>query len=252
MKNAIIETKNLCKTFFTDGNQFHVTKNVNLEIYEDDFTIIMGSSGSGKSTLLYLLSGLEGADAGEIKFNDTNIEKYTEKKMTLFRRDKIGFVFQSINLVPTLTILENITVPGGLVEKDRKAVKERALKILDSLDIKQHRDKLPSQLSGGEQQRVAIARGLINSPKVLFADEPTGALNSSQSTNVMDILTNINNEGQTIVMVTHDIKAACRANRILFIKDGRIDGELRLDRFEAQKMEERERQIFSFLKEKGW
>ena len=252
MKKPIIQTKNLCKTFFTDGNQFHVTKNINLEIYENDFTVIMGSSGSGKSTLLYLLSGLEGADAGEIIFNNNNIEKYTEKQMTLFRRDKMGFVFQSINLVPTLTILENIIVPGSLVEKNRKAVRARALGLLEALQIAKHKDKLPSQVSGGEQQRVAIARGLINKPKILFADEPTGALNSAQGDNVMKILTDINEEGQTIVMVTHDIKVACRANRILFLKDGRIDGKLELERFEANKTEERERQIFSFLKEKGW
>jgi len=252
MEKAIIRTKNLCKTFFLDGNQFHVTKNISLDIYEKDFTVIMGSSGSGKSTLLYLLSGLEEADAGEIIFNNQNIEQFTEKKITLFRRKMMGFVFQSINLVPTLTILENIVVPGTLVEKDRKAVRKRALELLDSLQISDHRDKLPSQVSGGEQQRAAIARGLINSPKILFADEPTGALNSAQGFNVMNILTDINRMGQTIVMVTHDIKVACRANRILFLKDGRIDGTLMLNQFEDDKTEIRERQIFGFLKEKGW
>ena len=252
MKKPVIQTKNLCKTFINDGNPFHVTRNVNLEIFDKDFTVIMGSSGSGKSTLLYLLSGLEGADAGEIEFSDQRVDKMSEKQMTQFRREKIGFIFQSINLVPTLTILENIIVPGYLVKKSRKAVRQEALKLLSDLQIVDHQNKLPSQLSGGEQQRAAIARGLINTPQILFADEPTGALNSSQGDNVMRILTEINKTGQTIVMVTHDIKVACRSNRILFLKDGRVDGTLDLARFDPDKMEYRERQIFSFLKDRGW
>ncbi len=253
LAKPIIRTSNLCKTFVSDGEQFHATRGISIEIFEGEFTIIMGSSGSGKSTLLYLLSGMDSITAGEIYFLDQCIDKLKEKELAIFRRKNMGFVFQAINLVPNLTLLENISLPGYLINKDRKKVHEDARTLMGMMDISFLTERLPSKVSGGQQQRAAIARALINNPRVLFADEPTGSLNSEQGTNVLDILTEINvRKGQTIVMVTHDVKAACRADRILFIKDGQIDGDLRLKRYESRDSDEREKQLFTYLSEKGW
>ncbi|HWI54758.1 MAG TPA: ABC transporter ATP-binding protein [Desulfobacteria bacterium] len=252
MENKVISTHDMCKTFISSGVEFHAIRNLSLDIYEQDFTVIMGSSGSGKSTLLYLLSGLDGATSGTVWFEETRIDNLQENKLAKMRRNKVGFVFQSINLAPNLSIYENITVPGYLSQKNRREVEKRALELLRLMGIEQEKDRMPSQVSGGQQQRTAIARAMINNPKVLFADEPTGALNSTNGENVLDILSDINSQGQTIVMVTHDIKAACRANRILYIRDGRIDGELTLEKYSKESFGDREQQIFYFLKNKGW
>ncbi|TCT15476.1 putative ABC transport system ATP-binding protein [Natranaerovirga pectinivora] len=252
MSNVIIRTNDLCKTYVSDGVQFHALRNINIEINSGEFTVIMGSSGSGKSTLLYLLSGLDEITAGEVYFENTRIDCLSDQQTAKFRRKSIGFIFQAINLVPNLSLLENIVISGYLLSKDRKAVNERALELLKIMELEEEGNRLPSQVSGGQQQRAAIARGLINSPTVLFADEPTGSLNSSQGQNVLDVLTDINSMGQTIVMVTHDIKAACRADRILFIKDGKIGGDLRLSNYSKDNREEREIKIFEYLTEKGW
>ena len=252
MKSTIIKTRDLCKTYMSDGEGFHAIKNVNIEIYEKEFTVIMGSSGSGKSTLLYLLSGLDNITAGVVTFDEISLASLTEKKMAEFRRKKIGFVFQAINLVPSLSLYENVVISGYLVEKDRKKVDIRGIELLKLVGLEEQIDRLPSRISGGQQQRAAVARALINSPKVLFADEPTGALNSAQGENILDILTDLNNKGQSIVMVTHDIKAASRADRILFIKDGRVDGDMNLDKYSTKDKELREKAVFDFLSEKGW
>lgn len=252
MKNVIIKSKDLCKTYISDSESYHAIKNINLEIYEGDFTVIMGSSGSGKSTLLYLLSGLDAITSGEVYFQELVINKLKEKSMANFRRKSIGFVFQGINLVPSLSIFENIAISGYLVNKDRKKVDERVEELLNLVGLSEELNRLPSRISGGQQQRVAIARALINEPKVIFADEPTGALNSSQGENILNILTELNTKGQSIVMVTHDIKAASRADRVLFIKDGRISGDLKFDKFDLRFREQREKALFDFLTEKGW
>lgn len=252
MNKVIMKTKDLCKTFVSGKEGFNAIKNVNIEIYEKEFTVIMGSSGSGKSTLLYLLSGMDGITSGDVIFDGVSIRDFKEKNMAKFRRNSIGFVFQAMNLVPDLTIFENIAIPGYLVERDKSRVNEKAEELLGLIEMEDMKYRYPSEVSGGQKQRAAIARALINSPKVIFADEPTGALNSSQGQNILSILTDLNTKGQTIVMVTHDLKAAVRADRILFIRDGRIDGDLRLERFSEQKREEREKAIFSYLSEKGW
>lgn len=252
MKNVIIKTSDLCKSFLNDGEVNNVIKNINLEIYKEDFTVIMGSSGSGKSTLLYMLSGMDNATSGHVMFNDKDISKFNEKNRAKFRRDEIGFVFQGINLVPELTINENIISAGCRVNKDKKSLQKNVDELLAKMDIENLKNKFQTQISGGQSQRAAIARALINSPKVLFADEPTGALNSSQGENVLDIFSDINAEGQAVVMVTHDLKAALRGNRIIFIKDGRIDGDLNLEPFNKNDLAERENTVYSFLKERGW
>lgn len=252
MKNIIIKTELLCKSFISDGEINNVIKNLNLAIYEGDFTVIMGSSGSGKSTLLYSLSGMDSVTTGKVFLNDTDITKMKENRIAKLRKKEIGFVFQGINLISNLTVYENILSPTYQNGAERKEIEEKIDFLLDKMELAAHRKKFPNQMSGGQKQKAAICRALINNPKVLFADEPTGALNSSQGQNVLDIFTTINREGQSVVMVTHDLKAALRGNRIIYLKDGRVDGDLKLEAYEEESEAEREETVYTFLKEKGW
>lgn len=246
-KKVIIRAKNLCKTYSTGSEQYHAIRNVDLEIYEGDFTVIMGNSGSGKSTLLYLLSGLDAVTTGEVSFHEQRIDGYKEKQLADFRAKKIGYIYQSINLVPDLTLLENIALPGYVGGFPKKEVKSKAITLMKKMEIDAQHNRLPSQTSGGQQQRAAIARALINSPDVIFADEPTGSLNFDQGVAVLDILTKMNRQGQSVVMVTHDIKAACRADRLIFIKDGKIGGVLEFEKFNYDDPQDRENIIFSYV-----
>ncbi|WP_211269628.1 ABC transporter ATP-binding protein [Paenibacillus glacialis] len=248
---AIIRATNLCKTYSTGSEQFHAIKNLDLEVYEGDFTVIMGNSGSGKSTLLYLLSGLDSVTVGEVYFKEERIDSYKEKQLADFRANKIGYIYQSINLVPDLTFRENISLPGYIAGHSKKEVKRKALSLMKAMEIEGQQHRLPSQTSGGQQQRAAIARALINSPDVIFADEPTGSLNYDQGVAVLDILTDMNRKGQSVVMVTHDIKAACRADRLILIKDGKIADVLEFDKFENTHIQDREAIIFSCVSGKG-
>lgn len=252
MKSIVLEGKSVCKTFTNGEVSTNVIRNLDIEVYKGDFTVIMGTSGAGKSTLLYLLSGIDDITSGEIYLNDKRIDQLKENKMNNIRRNEIGFVFQEPNLIDDFTVYENIIMTGYLGSKDRKEVHRRTDDLLKKIDMFDHKNKYPSQLSGGQKQRVAIARSLINNPNIVFADEPTGALNATQSEHVLDLLTSTNNSSQTILMVTHDLKAACRGNRILYIKDGKIDGELNLDQFMVDSLEEREKQIFEFIMNRGW
>lgn len=252
MKNSVIKTNNLCKSFVTGKTALNVIKNLNLEIYEGDFTVIMGSSGSGKSTLLYTISGMDSPTSGTVTLLGKDITSMKEGELSSIRKKEISFVFQSINLLPDITVFENIAYCGYGANKNKKEVNEKTLKLLESLGLSEAKDKYPSEISGGMQQRVAMGRAIITSPKVLFGDEPTGALNSTAGEEVLDILSDLNNNGQTIVMVTHDLKAAARASRLIYLRDGRIDGELSLDRFSKADYKNREVLIFEFLKERGW
>ncbi len=250
-KKVIVKANNLCKTYISSSEQFHAIKNLSVEIYEGDFTVIMGNSGSGKSTLLYLLSGLDAATVGEVYFRQDRIDKYGEKKLTKFRSEKIGYIYQSINLVPDLTIFENIVLPGYITGQNKKNINKKAVSLMEVMDIEPLKNRLPSQTSGGQQQRAAIARALINSPDMIFADEPTGSLNYDQGVSVLNILTDMNRKGQSVVMVTHDIKAACRADRVIYIKDGKIDGILIFDKFQEENITQRETTIFSYITNEG-
>lgn len=252
MKNSIIKTDLMCKSFIVDGEINNVIKNMNLEIYEKDFTVIMGSSGSGKSTLLYALSGMDEVTTGKVYFDGEDITRMKERNIATLRKNKLGFVFQGINLISNLSVYENILSPTYKTGISKKEIDQRIDEMMEKMELTSQRNKFPNQMSGGQRQRVAICRALINQPKVLFADEPTGALNSSQGQNVLDLFTQIHAEGQSVVMVTHDMKAALRGNRILYIKDGRIDGELVLPEYNSEHLKEREDQVYTFLKEKGW
>lgn len=249
---AILTAKDLCKTFSNESVQQHVLKNLNLTIRRGDFTVIMGNSGSGKSTLLYALSGMDKPTLGTISYQGEEISNYTNDQLAIFRRNHCGFVFQQNYLNDTMSVLDNVMISGLLLQKDRKRLAQNAKKLLMQVGIIETMwGKFPSQLSGGEQQRIAMVRGIINSPEILFADEPTGALNSQNTEAVLDVLTELNHDGQSIVMVTHDIKSAERGNRILYLKDGIITSELELELYTQQDIERHE-QLLTFLREMGW
>lgn len=251
-KKTIIKTNKLCKTFSNNGNMQHILKNISLDIYEGDFTVIMGPSGAGKSTLLYALSGMDRPTLGKIIFYDKEITKMSIDGLAMFRRENCGFVFQQNYLVDSMSVLDNILVSGLLVNKNKREVSKKAKKLLNKIDINSNLwNKFPTQLSGGEAQRVGIARALINSPKLVFADEPTGALNSKTGKDVLDTLTKFNSEGQSIVMVTHDIKSARRGNRIIYIKDGEIAGICDLGKYIPDD-KERHKKLTDFLITMGW
>ncbi|MGL5870701.1 ABC transporter ATP-binding protein [Clostridium chrysemydis] len=252
MKEVLIKTEDLCKSFIIGKTGVHVLKNLNIEIYKGDFTVIMGSSGSGKSTLLYSLSTMDNPTSGKVELLGKDISKINEHEAGKIRNKDISFIFQGINLLHDLTVYENITYAAMYDRKNKNEIKSRANELLKELDLYDHKEKYPSEVSGGMQQRVAIARAIINNPSVIFGDEPTGALNSSTGKMVLDLLSDINNKGQSIVMVTHDIKSALRANRILYIKDGRIDGELNLEKYSEKNSKERKERLQTFLDQKSW
>ena len=216
MRTVILEARNICKAFDHHKDNL-VLNHVSTEIYKGDFTVIMGASGAGKSTLLYALSGMDRITEGKVLYKGKEIHYGKEKDLAALRASEFGFVFQQIHLVSNLTLLENVKVAGFLGGgKETKEVEKRAEELLRRVYAEKAMNRLPSQVSGGEAQRAAIARAVINRPGILFADEPTGALNKRNSTQVLELLTELNRGGQSILMVTHDLKAALRGNRIMY------------------------------------
>ncbi len=253
MKKAIIKTNKLCKSYIIGKQGLNVLKNIDLDIYEGDFTIIMGRSGSGKSTLLYSLSTMDRPTSGSIQLLGKEISNISEKEVADIRKKDISFIFQSINLLPDLSIFENVAYSGyGSGTGSKTEINKKTQELLERFDLSEIKDKYPSEVSGGQQQRTAVARALITGAKIVFGDEPTGALNSSAGKEVLDVLTEINRNGQTIVMVTHDLKAARRASRLMYLTDGRIDGDLQLGKYVESDKENRDNLIYNFLKERGW
>jgi len=246
----VLSVANMNKSFQTDGGDVDVIRDLNLEIEKGEFAVIMGSSGSGKSSLLYLLCGLDQPNDGSIMLDGTELHGLNEEELAVLRRDGVGFVFQDFNLVGHLTLLENILVAGYLGRGGKKDLPQRARHLMGLVGIENLADRLPSRVSGGEQQRCAIARALINMPPILMADEPTGNLSSAVSTAVLDLFNTIHKEGQTIVLVTHELKAACRGERVLFMRDGAILDNYRFDADTA--MIDREIALFQWLSERGW
>ncbi len=250
MKEAILSAKDVSKRFSGEA----VLDHISVEIYRGDFTVIMGSSGAGKSTLLYALSGMDSISEGQVFYKGQEISGLGEKKMAALRAKEFGFVFQQTCLVSNLTLFENAAVAGYLGGSGQ-AVQERAAALLEQMHVDKARDRLPSQASGGEAQRAAIARAVINRPGLLFADEPTGALNRRSTDEALDLLIRLNQEGQSILMVTHDLRCAARGNRILYLEDGKLLDELSLSNYDSKEQEDnkvRETQLNVWLSALGW
>ena len=252
MREIQLKTESLSKSFSSGGVMQHVLKNIDLQLYKGDFTVIMGASGAGKSALLYALSGMDTPSLGTITFGNETISDMSSDKLAVFRRRHCGFVFQQIYLIDGMNVMDNVLAAGLLVNKDKKELTRRARELFRAVDITEEMQrKFPTQISGGEAQRVGIARALINSPEILFADEPTGALNSQMGLDVLDTLTGFNEQGQSVVMVTHDMRSARRGNRILYLKDGVIMGECDLGKYQSGDRQRHEK-LAAFLAEMGW
>ena len=287
MKKVILSGKGIVKTF----GENTVLHGIDIDVCEGDFTVIMGSSGSGKSTLLYALSGMDRISGGELFYRDRNIANASEKELTLLRANDFGFVFQHTHLIGNLTLTENIRMAaliGNISDKETQTrandlgfvfqrthlinnltlgenirmaalignvpdneAKSRADELITRMNLVNAKDRLPSQVSGGEAQRAAVARAVITKPAVLFADEPTGALNKANSEEVLDLFSSLNAEGQTVLLVTHDKEAALRGNRVLYLEDGTIIGELELPNYTG-KDKAREEKLTAWLEGLGW
>ncbi|MGF1584613.1 MAG: ABC transporter ATP-binding protein [Bacteroidales bacterium] len=218
----MIKTKDLTKVFRTDEVETTALNKVSLEIKKGEFVAIMGPSGCGKSTLLNIIGLLDNPSSGAFFFNDTEVSGYTERKRTILRKSNVGFVFQSFNLIDELTVFENIELPLLYLKMPSSERKQKVEKVLERMQIAHRRKHFPQQLSGGQQQRVAICRAVVANPKLILADEPTGNLDSANGEEVMNLLQQLNDEGTTIVMVTHSPSDAEKANRIIHLFDGHV------------------------------
>ncbi len=256
--DTVMKVRNLCKTYITNKTQNNVLTNVNFDLNNGEFIAVMGPSGSGKSTLLYTISGMDRMTAGKVEFSGRDVSKFKDNELADLRLNDMGFVFQQMHMLRNLSILDNILVSAynsknGRTKEQRKKIKETAIALMKKLDIIDIADHDITEVSGGELQRACICRALINNPKVLFADEPTGALNSKSAKEVMRQFNQINQLGTTILLVTHDVKVAAKTNKVLYMEDGNIQGEYELGRFtDESTSKERERMLTSWLMDRGW
>lgn len=260
---TLLEVRNLTKKYHEGATESKAVDHVNLDVEEQEFVMIMGASGSGKTSLLHLIVGIDHFDEGTIQYQDVAFGIMSEKEKAMFRRTNIGIVFQQHCLIPDLTVYENIMLPMMLDRKRRKkkekdSMKDEIIKLCGQVGLAEHVGKYPSQLSGGQQQRAAILRAIANRPPLLLCDEPTGSLNSAQTDIIMKLLNILNKNGQTIVLVTHDIKVAVRGKRVVYMQDGRISGGIKFsetptDQTGQQEVyQKREEELIKFLQEKGW
>jgi len=251
---TIIEVNNLCKTYIINKRQNHVLKNVNFKIEEGEMLGVMGPSGSGKSTLLYMVSGMDHATTGSVNFLSRELVSMKDALLAKIRLDDCGFIFQQMYMMKNLSIIDNIILPAAQSEKNKgkkKEVNKYAEQLMRKLGIIELAENDINEASGGELQRACICRSLINHPKVVFADEPTGALNRKASDEVMNEIEKINSEGTTVMMVTHDVKVAAKCKRVIYLVDGNIKGEYNLDS-ENKNIIEKERILNNWLLDMGW
>ncbi|MEK4627408.1 MAG: ABC transporter ATP-binding protein [Solibacillus sp.] len=251
--NTIVNAEQLVKSFGEGNEMRHILDGVSVQINEGEFVAVMGPSGSGKTTLMFALSGIDNVNTGKVVFDNKDLSNIDEEKLSDIRRKKIGFVFQHPTLLKNLTILDNIILPAmrdnrknadKILKKARELMKRVGISDLETRDI--------TQASGGQLQRAGICRALINSPKIIFGDEPTGALNSQSAKEIMDLFSEINAEGTTIMLVTHDATVAARAERILFMQDGTIVSEMKLPKFdETVELEKRIEKVLVKMREIG-
>lgn len=235
---ALLEVKNVKKIYTTrlGGNKVQALDNVNFSVEQGEYVAIMGESGSGKTTLLNIMASLDKPTSGQIILAGKNMAEIRQKEICAFRRDNLGFVFQDFNLLDTLSLRDNIFLPLVLAGSDYQNMTERLNVLAPKLGIEELLDKYPYEVSGGQKQRTAVARALITKPQMVLADEPTGALDSKAANKLLHIFSEINKDGQTIVMVTHSIQAASRAGRVLFIKDGCVFNQIYRGSFNDDEM----------------
>lgn len=254
MNSLVVE--GLCKTYVVNKKQNNVLKNISFKIEEGEMVAIMGPSGSGKTTLLYMVSGMDHSNAGSVNFFGKRLDQLSENEISDVRLDEMGFVFQQMYMLKNLTVYDNILLPAYQSKSGkgkRKEINQRGIELMKKLDINSIADNDIYEVSGGQLQRACICRSLINNPKIIFADEPTGSLNQQTSNEVMKEFNRINAEGTTIMMVTHSEKVAARSDRIIYIEDGEIKGQLQLEKFtETSDKRSRERELNQWLIEMGW
>ena len=254
--NNILEVKDLCKTYIVNKRQNNVLRNVNFSVKSGEMVAIMGPSGSGKSTLLYTVSGMDSLTAGDVLFDGRSIAKMSQRELSELRLDHMGFIFQQMYMLKNLSVIDNIMLPScqsKKIKESRKQKAERAKELMRRQGIIETGDNGIDEVSGGQLQRACLCRALMNNPKVIFADEPTGALNRAASDEVMDMLGAVNRDGTTVMLVTHDVKVAARCTRVMYIVDGNIKGEYNLDVYDGvSSLRERERAINNWLIEMGW
>lgn len=250
-----LKVTDLCKTYVVNKRQNNVLRNVSLEIEEGEMVGVMGPSGSGKTTLLYTVSGMDTATAGTIRFFGEEMTKLSANEMSDIRLERMGFVFQQMYMLKNLSVYDNIVLPAyqsASHKEKRSEINERAKVLMAKLGISDVADNDISEVSGGQLQRACIARSMINSPKIIFADEPTGALNKQNSREVMKELNKLNEEGTTIMMVTHDVNVASRCERVFYIEDGNIRDEFQLGKYTENQKREREKKLNDWLMQLGW
>lgn len=252
----ILEVKDLCKTYIVNKRQNNVLKNINFNVEEGEMIAVMGPSGSGKSTLLYSVSGMDSITAGEVNFCGRSISELNAKDLAELRLDEMGFIFQQMYMLKNLTVLDNIILPAcqsDKIKESRKETVQRGQDLMRKLGIIEISDNDINEVSGGQLQRACICRSMINRPKMIFADEPTGALNRTSSDEVMEELAKINDAGTTVMLVTHDVKVAAKCTRVMYIVDGNIAGEYNLGKYiSSVQLRERERSLNNWLMEMGW
>lgn len=252
---TILEVKDLCKTYVINKRQNNVLKNVNFSVEEGEMVAIMGPSGSGKSTLLYSISGMDSVTSGKVLFDQKDITTLGKNELAEVRLDQMGFIFQQMYMMKNLSILDNVVLPAMQSKKTKESAKEklaRGEELMRKLGIIDVADNDINEVSGGQLQRACICRSMINKPRLLFADEPTGALNRTSSTEVMDEMVKLNEEGTTVIMVTHDAKVASRCSRVLYIVDGNIKGQYKADNVPGEQEKDRERKLSNWLLDLGW
>ncbi|NHC41714.1 ABC transporter ATP-binding protein [Bacillus sp. MM2020_1] len=252
----IVEARSMNKKVeIGKDNQLQILKDINLEIKEGEFVSVMGPSGSGKTTLLYNVSGMDRITSGSVKFKGHEIGRLKEEELAKIRLNHMGFIFQDINLLKNLSLIDNVMFPA-LVSKDvdKNTINQKAKKLLEMTGIEKLADHNITQASGGQLQRVGICRALINDPDIIFGDEPTGALDSKSTEDILSILAEINKKGTTVMLVTHDVKVAVKTERILFMVDGNIEAQKKMSRYDAQHddIKEREESIMKWLVENGF
>lgn len=248
----ILEVTDLCKTYITNKRQNNVLRNVNFSVDEGEMVAVMGPSGSGKSTLLYTVSGMDSMTAGKVLFNGKDISELKSNELAALRLDEMGFIFQQMYMLKNLSVLDNIILPARQSKANTLSAKEkleRGKELMRRLGIIEIADNDINEVSGGQLQRACICRSMINDPNMIFADEPTGALNRQSSNEVMEELCKINADGTTIMLVTHDTKVAAKCSRVMYIVDGNIQGEYNLN---GKDERTKERALNNWLLEQGW